>query len=117
MRRESNLDKTQGTTRSSPTTKLISSTHSVHGGCSTCKHNDVYKNLTIIEIKKIILKKLNMPNGPPMPIKHKIDRNTINRIISLNNYNRKDVSYLRHSQFNLVETEESFRTIFAELRE
>ena len=32
MRHESNLDKTQGTTRSSPTTKLISSTHSVQGG-------------------------------------------------------------------------------------
>ena len=49
--------------------------------CSSCIDRELYRNLTLIEIKKDILKKLNMQHGPPQVSRKDVDEHMMGQIV------------------------------------
>ena len=49
--------------------------------CSSCMDRELYRNLTLMEIKKDILKKLNMPYGPPQVSRKDVDQHMMGQIV------------------------------------
>ena len=85
--------------------------------CSTCVDQEVYKNLTITEIKKHILKQLNMNNGPPMIHNKVFDKGLMNRLVGQQGLTRMYSDHYRNQQFNFERVENSFNAILAQKRE
>ena len=84
--------------------------------CSSCKTNEAYQNLTIMEIKKQILKQLKMPNGPPEVFQKDIDSDVLNQLVNLHKDAHPYFDHFPESIRSFDETESNFQAIIAELR-
>ena len=84
--------------------------------CSSCKTNEAYRNQTIVEIKKQILKKLNMPNGPPAKFQKDIDSDVLSQLVGLHKDTHPYFNYFPNQARSFDETDSNFQAIIAELR-
>ena len=99
--------------------KILSQTSSSIGRqhiCSSCKTNEAYRNQTIMEIKKQILKKLNMPNGPPTTFQKDIDSDVLNQLVGLHKDTHPNFSSFPNQPRSFDEVDSNFQAIIAELR-
>jgi hypothetical protein len=69
-----------------------------------------------MEIKKQILKKLNMPNGPPAVFQKQIDSDVLNQLVGLHKDTHPYFNYFNNQRRSVDETESNFQAIIAELR-
>ena len=72
--------------------------------CSSCINRELYRNLTMLQIKEDILKNLNMSHGPPQVSKKDVNRHMMQQIVA----NYRD-THLHADHLEGIQNDDGFR--------